>query len=86
MNVSYMKIIVKFFAMHREIVGANEIEIDVKKGTDLNGLLDLVIATYPDLAKIRNTTLLSLNHNYAPDDYKLQPGDQVAMFPPVGGG
>ena len=72
--------------MHREIVGKNEIELEVEDGTDLNGLIDLVIAKYPDIGKIRETTLLSLNHNYAPDDYKLQPGDEVAMFPPVGGG
>jgi molybdopterin converting factor subunit 1 len=81
-----MKIKIKFFSMHREIVGANEIEIDIISGTDLKGLLDLVIEKYPDLAKIRDTTLVSLNHNYAPDDYKLQPGDEVAIFPPVGGG
>jgi len=72
--------------MHREIVGATEIEVDIKSGTDLNGLLDIVIDKYPELAKLRDTTLLSLNHNYAPDDYILQPGDEVAMFPPVGGG
>jgi molybdopterin converting factor subunit 1 len=81
-----MKIKIKFFAMHRDIVGATEIELEVNDGTELIGLLDLVIDKYPGLAKIRDTTLLSLNHNYAPDDYILNDGDEVAIFPPVGGG
>jgi molybdopterin synthase catalytic subunit len=81
-----MKIKIKFFSTHRELVGVKEIEIEVKKDTDLNELIELVIDIYPKLAKVRGSTLLSLNHNYAPNDHKLQPGDEVAMFPPLGGG
>ena len=81
-----MKIVVKFFAMHREIIGENELELELDVGTDLKGLLEILIAKYPELAKIENNTIISLNHNYAPDDSVIQEGDEVALFPPVGGG
>jgi molybdopterin converting factor subunit 1 len=81
-----MKIVVKFFATHREIIGKNELELELENGIDINGLLKLLIAKYPDLAKLEQSTIISLNHNYAPDDQLIQDGDEVALFPPVGGG
>ncbi len=81
-----MKIVIKFFATHREVIGKNELELELEKGTDIKGLLKLLIETYPGLAKLEQSTIISLNHNYAPDERLIQDGDEVALFPPVGGG
>ena len=72
--------------MHRELVGKNEIELEVEDGIDINGLFELVLGAYPKLADLKEITIISLNHNYAPDDCELHDGDEVALFPPVGGG
>lgn len=81
-----MEIKLKLFSIHREVVGKSELDIDIEEGTDIKGLIEFLIKKYPDLAKLRENTIVSLNHNYAPDDQQLQAGDEVAIFPPVGGG
>ncbi len=81
-----MKIKVKFFALHREAVGESEIEIEVKEGVTIDKLVEMLIHDYPKLEELKDSNILSLNHNYANGSESLKEGDEVALFPPVGGG
>lgn len=81
-----MKIKVKFFALHREAVGKSELELELGKGITINRLVKMLISDYPKLRKLTKFTILSLNHNYAKGTELLKDGDEVALFPPVGGG
>ena len=81
-----MKVKVKFFSAHREAVGSSEMEVEVDGGTDVNGLLNKLEVIYPELKKLADYTVLSLNHRYAGGSELLKEGDEVAIFPPVEGG
>ena len=41
--------------------------------------------TYPQLEKL-NSLMIAVNNNYANDDDRLQPADEIALIPPVSGG
>ncbi|MEA2054259.1 MAG: MoaD/ThiS family protein [Candidatus Thermoplasmatota archaeon] len=81
-----MKIKVKFFSAHREVVGKKEIEIELKEKTGVNEMLKMLMNDYPKLRKLMDSTILSLNHNRANGTELLKDGDEVALCPPVGGG
>jgi len=81
-----MKVKVKFFSAHREAAGRREAEIEVDDGTNVNSLLDILFDAYPEMRKLANYTVLSLNHRYSNGSEVLKEGDEVAIFPPVEGG
>lgn len=81
-----MKVCVKFFALHREAVGKEKIILDIEENAPIEKLLELLIEKYPGLRKLEEYTFISLNHEYADKNRKLKSGDEVALFPPVGGG
>ena len=90
-------ITVKFFATVREITGISRIEMDAE---DIRGLLQQLRAKYgrqfeeavidPETQELKrffscmiNGKRIELLDGY---DSKLEDGDAVALFPPVGGG
>lgn len=78
-----MRIEVRFFAQLRERIGA-ERAVDVKAGTTVAAVWAGIAATDPKLAKI--TVRFAVNEEYVKPTYKLQDGDELAIFPPVSGG
>ena len=81
-----MKVKLKFFASWREMVGKSEMEWPLKEGQNAEELLAGLVAEYPALAGIASRSLVMVNHRYADRQAVLQPGDEVAFIPPVGGG
>jgi MoaD family protein len=81
-----MKITVKFFAGHRDVVGKEKIEMNVKEDVTINDVLNSLMKRYPGLENLKEYTIASLNHSYAKLNEKLREGDELAFFPPVGGG
>lgn len=41
--------------------------------------------TYPAMRAL-SSLMIAVNQEYAPDDKVIQPGDDVALIPPVSGG
>ncbi|MEM1514084.1 MAG: MoaD family protein [Candidatus Thermoplasmatota archaeon] len=81
-----MKVKVKFYSLHREITGKNEIYLEVEKGKKLKDVLKLIFENYPELEKLKDFTFASLNHKYANGEEIINEEDEIAIFPPVGGG
>ncbi|MEA1963509.1 MAG: MoaD/ThiS family protein [Candidatus Aerophobetes bacterium] len=81
-----MKVKVKFFASQRKAVGKSELEINSEEKITINRLLEMLITEYPELKKLAKFTIVSLNYNFANGSELLKDGDEVALFPPVGGG
>lgn len=81
-----MKIKLRFYSAHREIVGKAEEEIEIEDNITVRELMEKLIERYPKLSDLRDSTIFSLNHRYAKGDEKLKEGDEIAMFPPVEGG
>lgn len=81
-----MKVKVKFFAMCREIAGADEIFLELPASATLTQFWDAMLASYPDLEKFKTHSRLALNMEYAAVSAKLKDGDEVCIIPPVSGG
>lgn len=81
-----MRIIVRFFAGHRDIVGAGELRLTLEDGATVGTLWERLVADYPRLAGYRGRLLYAVNQQFATPADPLRDGDEVAFIPPVSGG
>ena len=76
-----MEVTIKLFAMLRERAGAREVTLDLPAGARVRDAL----AALGDVAA-GVPLVMAVNREYAPDDHVLDPGDELALIPPVSGG
>jgi molybdopterin converting factor subunit 1 len=81
-----MKVRVLFFATAREQAGTAEIVLDAPEGGRVEALLDLLCERHPALKRLRPSSFVAVNREYAPPGTVLKEGDEVAWIPPVSGG
>ncbi len=81
-----MKVTVRFFATYRDVAGKPQIEMEMDDGASLGDLLERLYDTYPKLKKWSESIICSVNRKYADEDKVLEPGDEIALLPPVSGG
>ncbi len=81
-----MRVKVKFFAVWREIVGNTELDWPFQEGLKAGELLKELVSEFPGLVGASRSSLILVNRQYSNLETVLQPGDEVAFIPPVGGG
>jgi len=81
-----MEVKITFFGRFREITGENETTLEIKKDLTLKEILEIIFKKYPKLKEEKNSMLFSVNHRYASLETIVRDGDEIAVFPPVGGG
>jgi molybdopterin synthase catalytic subunit len=81
-----MIVTVRFFATYRDVAGKPQIEMEIDDGASLGDLLEVLYDAHPKLKKWSESIVCSVNRKYADDDRVLEPGDEVALLPPVSGG
>ena len=76
-----MHVQVRLFAVLRERAGAGEIELELPEGA-------LVADALSELHNITDgiRVVMAVNQEYAAPDLELNPGDELALIPPVSGG
>jgi molybdopterin converting factor subunit 1 len=77
---------VKFFASYREMLGEDQLLIDVDDGITVGDILDLLKERYPALRDQGYMPLTACNLKHVSKKHPLQDGDELAVFPPVSGG
>ena len=80
------KVRVLFFATLRDYVGSKSVELEIPFGLTVDGLTDLLVATYPRLEKVKDMMMAAINREYAADKEVIPEGAEIAFFPPVSGG
>jgi molybdopterin converting factor subunit 1 len=81
-----MKVKVKFFASYREVLGKDDVDVNLDEGANVTALIDLIKKKYPELGSLTETLIVSVNREYTEYDAVLKDGDEVALLPPVSGG
>ena len=81
-----MRIRVRLFAMQRELVGAREVEVEVREGATVEDGWAALVARHPALDGSRSVVRFALNSDYADPGTPLSDGDELACIPPVSGG
>ena len=77
-----MEVTVRLFAMLRERAGAREVTLELPDGARVSDAL----AALRDVAPPELPLVMAVNREYARDDRVLDPGDELALIPPVSGG
>ena len=78
-----MKIKVKFFAILRERAGTAEVTKDIRDGSTVTDLWQVLQQEFPKLNVAGIRLLYSVNKNYVSPDFKLSEQDEVVFIPPV---
>ena len=81
-----MKVKVKFFAILRERTGTGEITKEIREGSTVGELWEMLRQEYPKLAPVEMRLLFAVNQDYVNPDYVLKERDEVVFVPPVSGG
>jgi molybdopterin converting factor subunit 1 len=81
-----MKVKVKFFAVLRERAGTAGAIQEIKEGSTVRELWEILQRDYPQLAQVQARILYAVNLNYVNGDHILKDEDEVVFVPPVSGG
>jgi len=73
------------FGIAKDIVGGSEMELPFEEGMTVMALKKAVLNAYPQFEKL-NSLAIAVNNEYAEDDLKINPQDEVVLIPPVSGG
>jgi molybdopterin converting factor subunit 1 len=79
-----------FFAKSRELVGEKQVLLSVSQGLTARAVLNHILQAYPSLEVIADNLLLAHNQEYLDlqdlQSLHFQPGDELAIIPPISGG
>ena len=81
-----MKLHVRFYSQLRDLAGSSELDLDVADGTVVSELLEQIYAKAPALRSYDKSILVGAGVEFVDRNYKLQPGDEISIMPPVQGG
>ena len=81
-----MKVRVRLFALARDVVGQEAVDVELADGGTVAALRESIAARYPALCDVMRVSLVAVNADYAGDSIALCPTDDVALIPPVSGG
>jgi molybdopterin synthase catalytic subunit len=76
-----VEVTVRLFAMLRERAGASEVTVELPEGACVRDALAALGGLADGLPLV-----MAVNREYAPEDAPLDPGDELALIPPVSGG
>lgn len=81
-----MKLHVRFYSQLRDLAGRSEFDIDLVEGTVVSDLLEQIYAKAPALRSHDKSILTAVGVEFVDRNYKLQPGEEISIMPPVQGG
>ncbi len=79
---------VKYFANLKQMAGKDEDQFDIKEGTTLAQLSDMIEKLVPQLGDMvrEKKVMISLNYDVVSLDTVVKDGDEIALLPPFSGG
>jgi MoaE-MoaD fusion protein len=81
-----MNVNVKLFAVARQRIGANTIEVELAAPATVHQLRGALVEQYPSLGDVVPHVRVAVNSEYAPDSTTISPQSEIALIPPVSGG
>ena len=81
-----MKVTVHFYAQLRDLVGKEKQEIELIEDASVSDLLEDRYIKFPALRAHDKTILVGVGVEFVDRAYKLKPGQEISIMPPVQGG
>ncbi len=80
-----MRVTSLFFAVYRDLVGADELEVELPAGSPVSELA-ASIKSKDGVSVLSGDIVVAVNMEHASAETVLRNGDEVAFIPPVAGG
>ena len=77
---------VQFYAQLRELMGVQDLELELSQGATVRELLEKIYAQKPALREHDKSILIGAGLEFVDRNYKPNPGEEIAIMPPVQGG
>jgi len=84
-KAGFFTIHILFFGPAKDLVGVNEIQLEVEKNTTISALRQQLEIMYPKLMGLKSLAF-AVNESFETLNYLINEGDTVALIPPVSGG
>jgi molybdopterin converting factor small subunit len=81
-----VQITVHFYSYFKDLTGCESAVEEIPAGSTLGALQRQLLARFPKLGAMQNSTLIAVGVEYQGKEHVLQAGDEVSLFPPVQGG
>jgi molybdopterin converting factor small subunit len=81
-----MKIQAQFYAQLRDLIGVDALEFELPQGATVRDLLEEIYTQHTTLRGHDKSILIGAGLEFVDRNYKLNPGEQIAIMPPVQGG
>lgn len=81
-----MNVRVQLYAQLRELVGVEELHLELQEGATVHEALEQVYAQQPILRAHDKSILIGVGLEFVDRNYKLNPREDIAIMQPVQGG
>jgi molybdopterin converting factor small subunit len=81
-----MNVRVHFYAQLRELIGVEELPLELPEGATVREALEQVYVQQSILRAHDKSILIGVGLEFVDRNYKLSPGEDIAIMPPVQGG
>ena len=81
-----MNVRVQFYAQLRELVGFCELDLKIPEGATVRELLEKIYTQKPAVRAHDKSILVGAGLEFVDRNYRLNPGEEIAIMPPVQGG
>jgi MoaD family protein len=81
-----MKVRVHFYSQLRDLIGAQELDLELPDKATVKDLLERIYQQKPALRSRDKSILVGAGVEFVDRKYELKPGDEIAIMPPVQGG
>jgi molybdopterin converting factor subunit 1 len=77
---------VRFFARYAELMGRSEAAVSISLGATVGDVVQRLREDFPGARALPERPLAAVNMKHVKLDARVQPGDEVALLPPIAGG
>lgn len=77
---------VNLFAAAKDMVGSENVEVELDDAATLRELKQMLAERHPDMMDIIDKSAFAVDQEYANDSRALYHGAEVGLIPPVSGG
>ena len=81
-----MKLNIFLFAAARDLCESTEVEIELPESATVADLKIELAKRFPPLETILSRSAISVDQQYADDQFSLNESNEIAVIPPVSGG
>ena len=81
-----MRVEVQFYSQLRDLAGATRMDFDLPENAAVSDLLERLYSKIPAFRSQDKNILVGADVEFVDRNYKLKPGEQISIMPPVQGG